>query len=153
MLNLSTRFTAPRGLFRSSELSNIRLGDIAEEGHKMKPLHVKIFLSAMLSCLLYSAGTAAQSAYPKALTLTQIERLAVDLKQGMTLEEVEQLLGKPKRTALKAQGYGGLHESQSSLQWTYTWSSPSQSDRSLQVLFAGNTPERWLVNSWEWIGY
>src|SRR5438034_4991573 len=76
----------------------------------MKPLHVKIFLPAMLSCLLYSAGTVAQVAYPKALTLTQTERRAVDLKQGMTLEEVEKLLGKPKRTALRAQV--GLHESQ-----------------------------------------
>jgi len=100
----------------------------------MKPLHIKIFLPAMLSCLLYSAGTVAQAVYPKALTLTQTEQRAVDLKQGMTLEEVEKLLGKPKRTALRAQV--GLHEPQGSLQWTYTWSSPSQSDRSLQVVFA-----------------
>jgi len=49
----------------------------------MKPLHVKIFLPAMLSCLLYSAGTVAQVAYPKALTLTQTKRRASDLKQGM----------------------------------------------------------------------
>jgi len=127
------------------------LGDIEKEGHKMKPLHIKIFLPAMLSCLLYSAGTVAQAAYPKALTLTQTERRAVDLKQGMTLEEVENLLGNPKRTALRAQV--GLHESQGSLQWTYTWSSPSQSDRSLQVVFASKAPERWLVNSWDWTGY
>ncbi len=135
MLNLSSSVLLPAGL-----------------GHKMKPLHIKILLPAMLSCLLlYSAGTAAQSAHPKALTLNQTERLAVDLKQGMTLEEVEKLLGKPKRTALKAQGYG--ESSQGSLQWTYTWSSPSQSDHSLQVVFAGKSPERWLVNSWDWTGY
>jgi len=117
----------------------------------MKPLRIKIFLPAMLSCLLYSAGTVAQAVYPKALTLTQTEQRAVDLKQGMTPEEVEKLLGKPKRTALRAQV--GLHESQGSLQWTYTWSSPSQSDRSLQVVFATKAPERWLVNSWDWTGY
>jgi hypothetical protein len=128
------------------------LGDIEKERHKMKPLHIKIFLLAMLSCLLYSAGTVAQAVYPKALTLTQTEQRAVDLKQGMTLEEVEKLLGKPKRTALRAQV--GLHEPQgSSLQWTYTWSNPSQSDRSLQVVFASKAPERWLVNSWDWTGY
>jgi hypothetical protein len=127
------------------------LGDIEKEGHKMKPLHLKIFLPAMLSCLLYGAGTVAQAAYPKALTLPQTEQRAVDLKQGMTLEEVETLLGKPKRTALRAQV--GSHESQGSLQWTYTWSSPSQSDRSLQVVFASKAPERWLVNSWDWTGY
>ena len=118
---------------------------------EMKPLHVKIFLPAMLSCLLYSAGTVAQAAYPKALTLTQTEQRAVDLKQGMTLEEVEKLLGKPKRTALRAQV--GSHEPQGSLQWTYTWSSPSQSDRSLQVVFASKSPEQWVVNSWDWAGY
>jgi hypothetical protein len=127
------------------------LGDIEKEGHKMKPLHIRIFLPAMLSCLLYSAGTVAQAVYPKALTLTQAEQRAVDLKQGMTLEEVEKLLGKPKRTALRTQV--GLHESQGSLQWTYTWSSPSQSDRGLQVVFASKAPERWLVNSWDWTGF
>ncbi len=117
----------------------------------MKPLHIKIFLPAMLSCLLYSAGTVAQAVYPKALTPTQTEQRAVDLKQGMTLEEVEKLLGKPKRTALRAQV--GLHEPQGSLQWTYTWSSPSQSDRSLQVVFASKSPERWLVSCWDWTVY
>ncbi len=76
----------------------------------MKPLHIKIFLPAMLSCLLYSAGTTAQ-------------------------------------------GYGGSPESQGSLQWTYTWSSPSQSDRSLQVVFASKSPERWLVSCWDWTVY
>ena len=57
----------------------------------MKPLRIKIFLPAMLSCLLYSAGTVAQAVYPKALTLTQTEQRAVDLKQGMTPEEVENI--------------------------------------------------------------
>src|SRR5207245_8507425 len=139
------RLSAPRGLLRSSELSSIRLGDIEKEGHKMLPWYVMIYLPAMLSCLLYSSGTVTQVAYPKALTLTQTERRAVDLKQGMTLEEVEKLLGKPKRTALRAQV--GLHESQGSLQWTYTWSSPSQSDRSLQVVFASRSPAQWVVDS------
>src|SRR5205807_8404329 len=116
----------------------------------MKPLHVQIFLPAMLSCLLYSAGTAAQSTYPKALTLSQTERLAGELKQGRTLEEVEKLLGKPKRTALRAQV--GSQEPEGSLQWTYMWSSPSRSDRSLQVVFASKSPEQWVVNSWDWTG-
>ena len=121
----------------------------------MRHLPMKLFLPAMLSCLLYSAETAAQSVHPKEkLTLPQAERLAVDLKQGMTAEEVEQLLGRPKRTALKTLGYGVTPEaSQGTLRWTYAWPSPSQSDRSLQVVFLNKSPERWFVSGWDWTEY
>jgi hypothetical protein len=114
-----------------------------------------IALAAMLSCLSYSSGTVAQSAQAKdRLSLAQAERMAVDLKPGMTLEEVQKLLGKPKRTALKAPGYGGASESrQGGLQWTYTWSSPSQSERNLQVTFVSKSPEQWVVNGWDWTSY
>jgi hypothetical protein len=113
---------------------------------------MKFFIPAVLSCLLYSAGLAAQSGQPKGLL--QAERLAVELKQGMTLEEVEKLLGKPKRTSLKADAYSGSRDtSPGTLQWTYTWQGASQPERSLQVVFANKVPERWLVNSWDWSGY
>ena len=121
----------------------------------MKRLRIGIFLPAVLSCLLYSAGTAAQSVQPREKsTLAQAEGVAVGLKQGMTLEEVENLLGKPKRTALRTTGYGGTPElSRGTLQWTYTWPSPSRSDHSLQVVFTSKSPEQWFVNSWDWTGY
>ena len=102
---------------------------------------------ASLSCLAYGPLVLAQTPLK---SLAQAERLAVDLKQGMTLEEVQKLLGKPRRTALK-QAYGGAPEG--SLQWTYSWSSPSQSERNLQVVFATKSPEDWRVNGWDWTGY
>ena len=121
----------------------------------MRLLHARTLLPVMLGCLLYSGGTLSEPANPKAtLSLARAERLAVDLKQGMSAEEVEKLLGKPKRTALKGQGYSGVSDTQpGNLQWTYSWTSTSHSDRSLQIVFASKSPERWLVNSWDWSGY
>jgi hypothetical protein len=86
--------------------------------------------------------------------LAQAERNAVDLKQGMPLEAVEKLLGKPKRTALRNTGSSAAGSSagepwQSTLQWTYVWSP----ERVLHVVFAGKTPEQWYVNSWDWSTY
>ena len=70
----------------------------------------------------------------------QAERNAVELKQGMKLEEVEKLLGKPKRTALKstasfATGSSAGELSQGTLQWTYVWAR----ERTLHV---ESTPRR-----------
>ena len=76
--------------------------------------------------------------------------MAVDLKQGMTLEEVQKLLGKPRRTALRSSGGA---PTEGSLQWTYSWSSTGHSEKSLQVVFAAKTPERWTVTSWDWSSY
>jgi hypothetical protein len=119
----------------------------------MKRSHREILLSVMLACMAYSAVAGAQSAPLKPLSLAQAERLAIDLRQGMTLEEVEKLLGKPKRTALK-QGYGSSADSaQGTLHWTYTWAHQSQADRSLQIVFASKSPGQWFVTSWDWSGY
>ena len=55
----------------------------------------------LLPCLRENPG--AQASRPGANpSLAQAERNAVELKQGMTLEEVQKLLGKPKRTALRS---------------------------------------------------
>jgi len=106
----------------------------------------KILVPALLSCLFYSAAPAAQG--EKSLSLPQAERLAVDLKQGMSLEEVQKLLGKPRRTSMKADALtAGV------LRWTYSWPSTTQADRTLQVVFASKSPERWQVNSWDWTAY
>ena len=53
-------------------------------------------------------------------------RPAVDLKHGMTLQEVQELRGKPKRTALKALSHESTPE-----------------------LWHG----RWLVQGWDWTGH
>jgi len=116
-------------------------------------LSSKILVPALLSCLFYSAAPAAQG--QKSLSLPQAERLAVDLKQGMSLEEVQKLLGKPKRTSLKADPFaaGGQPPVGGVLRWTYSWSSSSQADRTLQVVFASKSAELWQVNSWDWNTY
>lgn len=113
-----------------------------------------IFIPALLCGLFYITAPAAQSGPAKELRLPHAERLAVELRQGMTLQEVQKLLGKPKRTALKADAYAGSREASSGiLQWTYSWSGGSEPERTLQVTFASNAPERWLVNGWDWGGY
>lgn len=110
-----------------------------------------IILPILLSCGLYSAGLGAQAAKPKVLSYAQAERLSVELQQGMTLEEVQNLLGKPRRTALKSDGpaaaEGGV------LQWTYAWSSVGQSEPLLHIMFTSKSSQRWAVTSWDWSAY
>lgn len=120
----------------------------------MRPLPAVVFLAA-LAASLGTPSAAAQA--PRAGTypsLVQAERNAVELKQGMKLGEVEKLLGKPKRTALKntggsATGSSAGEPSQGTLQWTYVWAQ----ERTLHVVFAAKTPEQWYVNSWDWSSY
>jgi hypothetical protein len=122
----------------------------------MKLSHYGILFSLMLACLSYGLVSGAEPVRFKPLSLVQAERLSVDLKQGMTLEDVEKLLGKPRRTTMKAQGQGygsSADPTQGSLQWTYTWTNQSQADRSLQVVFASKSAGQWFVTSWEWGGY
>ena len=122
----------------------------------MRRPHLAILLSSILACLVCNTALGAQPVPSREkLTLGQAERLAVDLQQGMTLQQVERLLGKPKRTALKTlSNYSGPSgSSRDALQWTYAWTSPTQSERILQVVFVGKSPEEWLVNSWDWGGY
>jgi hypothetical protein len=112
---------------------------------------ISVVLFGVLFTLVALAG--AQSSRPPAgLSVAQAERNAVDLKQGMSAEEVQRLLGKPARTALK--NNDGLSSASSSamLQWTYNWSTNS-TPATLHIKFAAKTPEVWLVNSWEWASY
>ena len=81
------------------------------------------------------------------------ERAAVDLKQGMTLEEVRELLGKPWRTALASNGSPAAPW-QGTLRWTYTWiSNASASERSLNIEFTAKAAEQWAVSGWNWSTY
>ena len=113
-----------------------------------------VVLAGFLPALAWIGPAGAQTARPVASqTLAQAERTSVDLKQGMTLDEVQKMLGKPRRTALKSHGGSTTPMSQGNLQWTYIWPSASSSPASLQIDFVAKTPEQWYVNSWEWGTY
>ena len=114
---------------------------------KMKRRPYAMLILAVLSCLPFGAAIAAPG--EEKLTFVQGERRSIELKQGMTPDDVRGLLGSPKRTALKTSG----DASQGTLQWTYSWSSPSQTERNLQVTFVSKSPEQWLVNGWDWSSY
>jgi len=82
------------------------------------------------------------------------ERAAVDLKYGMTPEEVQKLLGKPWRTTLSGNGGSGNTPWQGTLRWTYTWNaSSSAAERNLNIDFNGKTADQWNVSGWSWTGY
>src|SRR5437868_8438019 len=106
----------------------------------MRRMPILVFLAAFLPSLAWLAPANAQAGGATASQKrAQAERNAVDLKQGMTIEEVQQLLGKPQRTALRSNG----------LQWTYVWNSAgmsSSSERSLSVDFGAKAADQWLVN-------
>jgi hypothetical protein len=108
---------------------------------------------AMLPSFLCFSPAGAQALKPVAvLSLAQAERMAVDLKQGMSAEEVQKLLGKPQRTALKNNGGFPSTPSQGTLQWTYSWTG-SSAPGNLHIEFVAKTPDQWSVNGWEWGTY
>jgi hypothetical protein len=119
----------------------------------MTRLAALLFLAALPS-LAWSPCTAAQASRPAApLSAAQAERNAVDPKQGMSLEEVQSLLGKPRRTALKSNSNSAVAPGPGTLQWTYSWPGASSTQGSLHVVFGATAPEKWVVNSWEWSSY
>jgi len=117
----------------------------------------RFFLLALVSSLPLaldlSAPASAQTPRPAAgLSAAQAERKSVELRQGMSSEEVEKLLGKPRRTALKNAASTSA-PGQGTLQWTYSWPGTYSTQGSLNVVFGATTPEQWRVNSWEWSSY
>jgi hypothetical protein len=108
---------------------------------------------ALLPSFLWVSPAGAQAFHPAAaLTLAQAERVAVDLKQGMSAEEVQNLLGKPQRTALKSEVGSPSRPSQGTLQWTYSWTG-SPAAGNLHIEFVAKAPDLWTVNGWEWTTY
>jgi hypothetical protein len=108
--------------------------------------------ASMLMCLAAAPATAQAPRSEPALSLSQAEHLSADLKQGMTVDEVQKLLGKPRRTALKSDANASITPSKGTLQWTYSWASAS-AQGSLRVDFISKSLEEWSVNSWEWLTY
>lgn len=117
----------------------------------MKGLRSFVLL-ALLPSLAWTSPALAQVSRPAALSLAQAERSAVNLRQGMSAEEVQQLLGKPRRTALKSTG-GSSEPWQGTLHWSYAWTGASSADSNLQVVFAARKPGEWYVHAWEWSRY
>lgn len=119
----------------------------------MKTLHTVALLTISWIGLtgMPPANAQAIRAVPD-LTLVQAERMAVELKQGMSADEVRTLLGKPRRTELRSEGGSSNTAAQGTLQWTYTWGS-SQGPASLHVHFSSKTREAWSVNAWEWTAF
>jgi hypothetical protein len=117
----------------------------------MRHLKFLIFLTILLPPVLWVPFASAQvSRSDQALSLAQAERAASDLKQGMSVDEVQNLLGKPPKTALKSDGSSPNALSKGTLQWTYTWASPT-AQSGLRVEFASQPLEEWHVKSWEWL--
>ena len=81
-----------------------------------------ILIAMTGTCLAYATPAIPQrSDVRPVMTLITAERRATDLHQGMRAEEVERLLGKPKRTALRQGGLSSTVDApMGSLQWTYT---------------------------------
>jgi hypothetical protein len=109
---------------------------------------------AIAVLILLSSGSAPASAEASRsdpnLSLTQAEHVSSDLKQGMTVDEVQKLLGTPQRTGLKSDdSLPAGAPSKGTLQWTYSWAGASPG-RSLRVDFIAKSLEDWQVNSWEW---
>ena len=107
----------------------------------------------MVSPVWIGSATAQGSRPVAALSFAQAERNAIDLRQGMSVEEVQKLLGTPRRTALKSSGGFASAPPQGTLHWTYAWPGATSSQASLSVVFAASGPEKWHVNSWEWSNY
>jgi outer membrane protein assembly factor BamE (lipoprotein component of BamABCDE complex) len=120
----------------------------------MRLVLLALLIAAVLGMFGWFSAAGAQA--PRAVSSAsrvQAERAAVDLRQGMTPDEVQQLLGKPWRTALAGNGNA---PGQGTLRWTYTWiGSPnsSSSERVLNVEFNAKAAEQWTVSGWNWSAY
>ena len=115
-----------------------------------------LLLAALIAIAGWPSRALAQAARPAAASRAAAERAAVDLRQGMTPEEVRELLGKPWRTALSGNGNAGSGAGARTLRWTYTWTgSPSSSslERILNVDFSAKAEEQWNVSGWNWTAY
>src|SRR5690349_23154702 len=117
-------------------------------------LLLMLLLAALIAIAGWPAHGIAQAARTPAQSRPDAERAAVDLRAGMTLDEVRGLLGKPWRTALSGNG-GGSGAGARSLRWTYTWagSRSSSSERTLNVDFSAKAEEQWSVSGWNWSAY
>lgn len=117
---------------------------------KFLPVLIALAIPAASMAVIPPAG-AQPMKQPAVASLAQTERAAVDLRRGMSTEEVRTLLGKPRRTALRDVGGSPASPAQGTLHWLYSWDG---SDRgSLRVDFVPLAAGAWTVASWEWAAY
>src|SRR2546423_4937974 len=138
-------------------LWSMKGNEIVPSSTALRLILLALLIAAIAGMLGWFSPAAAQGARPApSASRVQAERAAVDLRQGMTPEEVQQLLGKPWRTALSTNGGAANMPSQGMLRWTYTWigsASSSSSERSLNIDFTGKSAEQWAVSGWNWSTY
>jgi len=110
-------------------------------------LAMAIFLAVAGGMLAASAQDAASD---NSLSVAQAEKLAANLRQGMSVDDVQKLLGKPQQTALLGDGGAPGQPSKGTLQWSYLWSGAGPHAR-LRVDFTAQPLEAYQVNSWQWM--
>jgi len=107
--------------------------------------------TALVAACLCATPALAQDAAPESgASLAQGEKLAASLRQGMSIDEVLKLLGKPQQTALQSDGAAPNLPSKGTLQWSYLWNGAAKPAR-LRVDFTGQPLEPYQVSSWQWI--
>ena len=111
----------------------------------MKSLPALLVLAGLAVSLACTSPAGAQQGF------AQTERNAVGLKQGMSAEEVQKLLGTPRRTARKTGGAATVAAEQGTLPWAYAWTNPSHT--TLRIEFAAKAPAQWFVTNWDWSTY
>lgn len=122
---------------------------------RMRRLPVPFVLA--LSLLIVAAAGAARVIAQDAgaddgITVAQAEKLAAGLRQGMSLDDVQRLLGKPEQTALQSDGTEPSQNSKGTLQWSYRWTNAGKSER-LRVDFTAQHLEAYQVIGWHWLAH
>jgi len=135
-----------------SKPTRIKHGTGLPTGNSRMKRIALILASSLLPPILWISCAHAQGVPAAAATsMAQTERAAVRLKQGMSAEEVQELIGQPRRTALKTVGGASSATSPGTLQWTYSW---TDSQANLRIDFLAKNPDHhWYVNNWEWTNY
>jgi hypothetical protein len=119
-----------------------------------RPSGAAVALTVLAAACIGAAPVAAQDApVDGKMALEQAEKLAANLRQGMTVEEVQKLLGKPQQTSLKSGGDAPDPVSKGTMQWVYLWGG-SANHSALRVEFAAQRLEAlepYRVSSWQWL--
>jgi hypothetical protein len=112
-----------------------------------------VLFCALLGTATFAAPGAAQEPPTDVkLSLAQAENQANGLRQGMTVDEVQKLLGKPVQTSLKSDSHARITPSKGTLQWSYAWGEAANRAH-LRVEFTAEDLESYRVTGWQWTSY
>jgi hypothetical protein len=110
-------------------------------------------LTLAVTCLCVFPAGAQDAAIDNGMTLGQAEKVAANLHEGMTVDEVQKLLGKPQQTALKSDVGVPNPPTKGALQWSYVWG-VAANRAVLRVDFTAQpleAHEPYQVSSWQWL--